>query len=79
MGRFFAYAQNDRLVERRALRMTTGSRDKSQNDNWVERRARKENQEGGTNKEEPNKEKHPPVSRGKMRVAGGKILRLRSE
>ena len=75
MERFFAYAQNDRLVERRALRMTTGSRDKSQNDNWVERRARKENQEGGTNKEEPKKEKPPSSIEGKLILEGGKILR----
>ena len=35
--RFFANAQNDRLVERRALRMTAESRNRTQNDSWVER------------------------------------------
>ena len=38
------------------------------------KRARKENQE-----EEPNKEKPPVSIEGKLIVAGGKILRLRSE
>ena len=52
-------------------------------------RARKENQKREPKKEEQTKKNrrkknrrkknHPPVSRGKMRVAGGKILRLRSE
>ena len=38
------------------------------------KRARKENQE-----EEPKKEKTPASIEGKMILAGGKILRLRSE
>ena len=47
---------------------------------WDERMKQGKNQEGGTNKEEPNKEEpkkeKPPASiEGKMRVAGGKILR----
>ena len=42
-------------------------------------RRQKENQEGGTNQEEPNKEKTPSSIEGKMILAGGKILRLRSE
>ena len=57
--------------------MTAESRDRTQNDSWVERRAKEKSQEGepargtkekepkrGTNKEEPKKENHPPVSRG---------------
>ena len=72
--------------------MTAESRDRSHNGNWVERRTKEKSQEGepargskekepkrGTNKEEPNKEKPPTSIEGKLILAGGKILRLRSE
>ena len=63
--------------------MAAGSRDRSQNDNWVERRAKEKSQEGeparGTKEksqeEEPKKEKPPSSIEGKLILEGGKILR----
>ena len=58
--------------------------DRTQNDSWVERRAKegepargtKEKEpKRGTNKEEPNKEKPPASIEGKLILEGGKILR----
>ena len=76
--------------------MTAESRDRSHNDNWVEKRTKEKSQEGeparGTKKEnqqeeprkkspkeEPRKKKPPASIEGKLILAGGKILRLRSE
>ena len=67
--------------------MTAESRDRSHNGNWVERRTKEKSQEGeparGTKKKEPKEEqrrKKPPASiEGKLILAGGKILHLRSE
>ena len=67
--------------------MTAESRDRSHNGNWVEKRTKEKSQEGeparGTKKEEPkeepNKEKPPASIERKLILAGGKILRLRSE
>ena len=45
--------------------MTAESRDRSHNENWVEKR---------TKEEEPNKEKPPASIEGKMRVAGERFF-----
>ena len=66
--------------------MTAGSRDRSHNDNWVEKRTKEKSQEGeparGTKKEEPKEEqrrKKPPASiEEKLILAGGKLKAGRS-
>ena len=73
----------DSIVRRSSAAATQGKLEKRVCRGWDERMKQGKNQEReqkrGTRKRNQGKEKPPASSEGKMKVAGGKILRLRSE